>query len=391
MGICHKEINQKIKSGITFEEEIKRINEKNSKNISGENELKIELYPNNIPKDILKKRPIIYSLPEDMIGLSLDKEKTLAFFSSNVPLLEGFYSAHCNHYPIRIKPDDIWLLIVQAFSYHVNINSKKLRNYFVNFEGKKNLVVKYRGIFYMKNVDKKTLEDFSIQINKKIEKYLGEEIVKDLTSDFSTTNYDSLVISKLSIMGAFKKYFNYKMGLTICGIPYIILEGTLEDYENIKKKAKKLRIYEFSWYIDRIIPHIEKMIDAKKGNIDINYFKDIIQKNEVFENTAHGCIQLEKVDKVTGWILDFFAYKKNLKNKFERFSSRSLIVEDFNQLAGQMLMVPFTIKEEITGKTYNMKYNVGFIGCDQNEKKEVIPVQGWVVSPLSEKDEESIL
>ena len=72
-----------------------------------------------------------------MLGLSLSKEKSLAFFRANVPLLEGFYSSHCNHYPIRIKPDDIWLLIVQSFSNHVNANAEKLRHYFVNFEGKK--------------------------------------------------------------------------------------------------------------------------------------------------------------------------------------------------------------------------------------------------------------
>ena len=33
-------------------------------------------------------------------------------------------------------------------------------------------------------------------------------------------------------MAVFKKYFNYEMHVSaICGIPYIILEGTLEDYE----------------------------------------------------------------------------------------------------------------------------------------------------------------
>ena len=45
-----------------------------------------------------------------------------------------------------------------------------------------------------------------------------------------------------------------------------------------------------------------------------------------------------------------------------------------------MLNVPFLIEEQITGKTYNMEYKVGFIGCDQNEQKEVFPVQGWIVS-----------
>ena len=60
-------------------------------------------------------------------------------------------------------------------------------------------------------------------------------------------------------------------------------------------------------------------------------------------------------------------------------------------MAGQMLIVPFNIKEEITGKTYEMKYNVGFIGCDQNEKNEVIQIQGWIVSPSSIADIELIL
>ena len=386
-----KENNKEEK--ITFEEEINRIKQKNIDigKSSKENELKIELFPENIPKGTLKKEPIVEKLPKDMLGLSLSKEKSLAFFRANVPLLEGFYSSHCNHYPIRIKPDDIWLLIVQSFSNHVNANSEKLRHYFVNFEGKKNLVVDY-PFDYLKDVNNKILEDFSIQINAQMEKYLGKEILNTLTANFTTTTYDSFIISKLSIMGAFKKYFNYAMELILCGIPYIILEGTIEDYKKIKEKAKNLSKYEFSWYIDRIIPHIDKMIEAKNGNIDNNYFKDIIQKNEVTDYVSDCPRPREvKVDNITGWILDFFAYKKTFGGKVERFSTRSLKVEDFEDMAGQMLIVPFTIIEHITGKSYEMKYNVGFIGCDQNEKNEVIPVQGWIVSPSSKADRDSIL
>ena len=73
-----------------------------------------------------------------------------------------------------------------------------------------------------------------------MQQYLGKEILNNLTANFSITDYDSLIISKLSIMGAFKKFFDYKMGLITCGIPYIILEGTVEDYEKIKEKAKNL-------------------------------------------------------------------------------------------------------------------------------------------------------
>jgi hypothetical protein len=147
----------------------------------------------------------------------------LAFLDENVPVLNGFYAAHMNHLPIRIKPDDIWLLIVQAFSNHVNANAEELRNYFVNFDGKKELIVKYYDIISIEQITNKHLEDFSEQINEQMEKYLGKEILEILTPNFSTTTYDSSIICKISIMGAFKKYFDYTMMLCGCGIPYIIL------------------------------------------------------------------------------------------------------------------------------------------------------------------------
>ena len=59
-------------------------------------------------------------------------------------------------------------------------------------------------------------------------------------------------------MGAFKEYFEYEMHMMGCGIPYIILEGNAEDYKKIKSKAEKLSKYEFDWYINPIIPHINK-------------------------------------------------------------------------------------------------------------------------------------
>ena len=113
--------------------------------------------------------------------------------------------------------------------------------------------------------------------------YLGKDIIDNLTPDFSTTDYDSTIIAKLSIMGTIKNYFNYIMGVYICGSPYIILEGTEDDYKKILSKAEKLSKYESEWYINRIIPIINYFIRAKQGNIDINFFKDIIKEQIVNE------------------------------------------------------------------------------------------------------------
>ena len=361
--------------------------------MSNVNELKIELFPEKKPRSTLVKWDIKELLPEDTLSHSLTPNKMYAYSDSNVPILNGFYTAHTNHYPIRIKPDDIWLLIVQAFSNHVNANSEELRKYFVNFEGKQQIVISY-DLSDISQVDKNVLEDFSKQINEEMKKYLGEKLIDILTPNFSTSTYDSKIVAKLSIMGAFKKYFEYTMGLYGCGIPYIILEGTAQDYKNIISKAKELEKYKFEWYIERIIPHIEKMVLAKEGKIDINYFKNMIQKKEIIEEEGDGSdlysVKKVKYDYICGWFLNFFAYI-NYDKKVEKFVGNSLKVERFKELANQMLIVPFKVVSRVQDKEWMMKYKVGFFGCEQNDKNEIIPTQGWIVSPSTKEERESIL
>ena len=96
--------------------------------------------------------------------------------------------------------------------------------------------------------------------------------------------------------------------------------------------------------------------------------------------------------------------KKNFKSKEKVMLEDSRLIKDelikfdcmdikeFSELSSQMLIVPFKVKYEDKTrniyKEYDMKYKVGFIGCDQNEKSEVYPVQGWIVSLGAEEEEE---
>ena len=357
------------------------------------NELRIELFPEKEPRYTFEKYSIKKIITKDTLGHSLNENQELAYIDSNVPLLNGFFTAHTHHYPIRIKPDDIWLLIVQAFSNHVNANSERLRNLLVNFDGKKTLIVEY-PLSSIEQVNKKVLEDFSEQINKQMKDFLGEKLLNVLTPNFTTTTYDSTIVGKISIMGAFKKFFDYEMALCGCGIPYIILEGNAEDYKKIIDKSKELSKYQFSWYIDRIIPHIQKMVEAKEGKIDADYFKNMVQRKEItVQALASGMFPYEDhINYIRGWILDFFAYYgEDRYGDVKPFNEKELKVEDFKKLANQMLIVPFKVADLVHNKEYLMKYKVGFVGCEQNDKKEVFPVQGWLVSPSTEEDRNSRL
>ena len=342
------------------------------------NELKIDLFPENKPISELKKESVKTIINENTLAHSFDINQELGYFCYNAPVLSGFFNAYCNHYPIRIKPEDIWLLILQCFSYHVNENSEKLRSYFVDFDGKKELKIKTECF----EIGKKHLDLFIEEINIKMEKFLGNELLENLTPNFTTTDNNSRLICKISIMNTFQKYFNYIFEQCICGIPYIILEGTAEDYKKIILKSKNLRKYDFEWYIDRIIPLLQKMVEAKEGKIDINFFKNIVQKEEGFKDKSEGCdifTSKYKINYLSGWILKFFGYIKR-DECFYRFLEDKIEGDDLNNIPNQILNVPFII-QKLDKTEIKVKFEAGFFGCEQNNKMEVSPVLGWLISP----------
>ena len=53
----------------------------------------------------------------------------------------------------------------------------------------------------------------------------------------------------------------------------ITLEGKLEDYIKLKEKAMKLKKLDLDFLIDEIIPILYKIIEARKGNVDKEFWK----------------------------------------------------------------------------------------------------------------------
>ena len=147
--ISKVEKEEKPKSVMTTKKRAKIVKKTNKKEISNEldisninplsNELKINLYPNKKPRYEFYKNPVKKLINTDTLWHSFDINQKSAGIYSNAPILEGFFTPHTNHYPLRITPDDIWLLIIQAFINHINANYKEFRKYFVDFNGKKEL------------------------------------------------------------------------------------------------------------------------------------------------------------------------------------------------------------------------------------------------------------
>ena len=140
-----------------------------------------------------------------------DKDKINSF--GNHKTLLGFLHAYFDHCPIKLSPNVIWQLILNAFSEYVNTNSELLRKIFVKFEGKKQLIFHRLG----------TLDDIhqyeeSIieELCQKISEEIGDELINILTPNFTTSTNRTIIAGKVSIMSTFKPYFHYGGRMLVC-------------------------------------------------------------------------------------------------------------------------------------------------------------------------------
>ena len=305
----------------------------------------------------------------EILNYNFDTEKSSFFNWGKKSLIRGLMLAYGQHYPITISPDMILLLFLQGYSKFMEKNSEKLRHIYVNFQDKKTLTVVRKGIT-PETAKPKDWEGIISEFTQKIKEEVGENIISNLECNFSTTDPVQLATSQMTIMSAMKQYFTYKAIMLVCGISAINLEGTLEDWEKLKKQLEYFSREEFglNWWIKHLIPIIEKIIETKiyyNENKDINnelrnFWKDIIRvkKGEIY-----------KPDVIDGWIVRFIPNISENRINYEL---------DDKQIPDQILNCPLKLIFE--NIEYDCSLASGFYGMIQDEKNFGIkPVIGYAI------------
>lgn len=291
------------------------------------------------------------------------------------PFFNGMYQAYADHRPFVLSPDMMWLLVSQGFARHVNANAEKLRSKFVNYQGKLDLIVDSKDI----RLDdpnsnwESVFDGFSSQISEKV----GNELVNALTADFSTTTSIEKVASQITIMEAVKPYFEFIVMCVVCGIPEITLEGTPEDWQKIIYKLQPLRKHDLNWWIDEIEPLLQEFVEASKGNVDTEFWRNMFKYHSQKKYGAPNIID--------GWIVKFFPYNK----KGERNNLDSIIKTD--ELPAEMVKVD--IKHIVTDGTEQvvtpLELWAGFVGLEQNNTTMALrPKIGWMIRKKSDTSDE---
>ena len=312
---------------------------------------------------------------------NFDTDKKEFFNYGKKSLFRGLMEAYANHYPITISPDMILILFLQGYSRFMENHSEQLRNVYVNFENQKTITVVRVGMT-PETAKPEDWRDIIDEFTKNITGEIGENIISNLKSNFTTTNPVTLTTSQISIMSAMKEYFKYEVIMCKCGISSITLEGSLEDWEKIKAKFEFFSKEEFGLnpWIKSLIRIIDKIIETKSYynqnktiTEELRYFwKDIIR---VKRGGAY------KPDVIDGWIIKFVP---NVSGEnptiYERLKN--------HEIPDQIISCPLKLKlingnQEIE---YDCSLASGFYGIIQDKKTyNIKPVIGYALVVEDEK------
>jgi len=283
------------------------------------------------------------------------------------PFISAVHIAFDHHYPFALSPDDFWLCIAQGFAAHVNENAEKLRSRFVKHEGKEHIEV-VRDFFVKGSADNDWPGAFG-EFSDQLAQHIGK--TRDLiVADFSTTGLIEKAASEIVLMDAMSAYFTYGMR-TACGIPEITLLGTVEDWRRVKARAAVLAEYDLGWWIDALLPVLDKVIESAEGKADPKFW-------ESFYHEGGG----SGGPYVTGWINVLFPYLTRGKNRALDKWSRGI-----GDMCGGPNPSDFSLglsKVPFTWLYYDAKFEMeflgGFVGVSQNEESLIVrPAIGWAV------------
>ncbi|OHT03380.1 hypothetical protein TRFO_29250 [Tritrichomonas foetus] len=329
------------------------------------NNLIIDLEDLTPPKELWKE----FSVQPSPKTISMSLNKKLAQFPYH-SLLFGFCHAYKEHRPITISPDIIWILIVQGFSQHVNFNAEQLRNKFVNFSDKKELKVK-REHLTLNTITPSDWENIFEEFPQQISEYTGKDLINNLTPNFTTTTKVSFTVGSISIMSAMQQYFSYTAMLGGCGLPFIQVEGTVDDWQKIMSKVQFLEQYELEWWTKELKPIINEIIRSKSGQINKSFWLRMIKYKEG---------NLYRNYEIDGWICAFFPYNKI----GEQQNLTHIEFRDFDLLPEGILEVPMKLQifdsNGILISEDPCIIKAGFYGLSQDPKTFCVkPEFGWVL------------
>lgn len=214
------------------------------------------------------------------------------------PFLECFILAYNYHLNIKLRPDDIWLVIAQAIMHHLHNNKHYYR------------LKIHDKTFKQIDLQCSSLENMVYAMVQNKVSQTNSKFVDLLINSFSTSTGDTLLASEINVLSGNIGFQSYG-GNFECGIPNLILDGTLEDWKEIHQRLLKMKEehIELDTWVDEIIPISLEFINAYQGIINKEFWGKMISLEELWGSHPSK--------KITGWLTKFFPFTVYDEPQFE--------------------------------------------------------------------------
>lgn len=303
-----------------------------------------------------------------------DKPRYKALFSNG--FIGGILDAYNNHYNLSLRPDNVWIAILTQFSLYMNNNSEAMREKIVSHSGKIDLKVTDVGPLYTANYSR-ILGNLQEECRKNIK---NQEIIEWMTPNFTTSTEKDITASHIMLMSSLQSYFEFRIFLH-CGIPNVTLEGTISDWEKLRKKVEQIDsihsdITLLKWK-DMLLEIIDQMILSVNGEPNLEFWDKICSKKDRGSGVSY----------LSGWLTAFTFFDKDGKANNSIASTvtwkgkKDGVVYpliDTNTVVCGIVSVPVYIDDN--GIPYDAVFFAGHFDYTINKEDAVVPEIEWVLA-----------
>ncbi|KAL7942066.1 hypothetical protein V8C42DRAFT_333487 [Trichoderma barbatum] len=190
----------------------------------------------------------------------IDQNNGMAVVPYGNGFVDGIIRAFQQDLHLVLRPDDIWLAITIQLSFYINAHAEELRSFFVQHQGKKDLVI---------DLSPQTMANLDIPLAAKLfanliqKNVLDPELKSWVLPDFSTTTDDDISVAAMVLMATTKAYFEYII-MVGCGFPSVTLLGERDDWVKLLERLPKLATFgdEPAAWSKLLVKVVEKMIET---------------------------------------------------------------------------------------------------------------------------------
>jgi hypothetical protein len=278
------------------------------------------------------------------------------------PLLDTLYRAWNDHRPVVLSPDVVWLTLTGGLARHLQVHASEFRDRLVSHAGQEVLTAQ-RDDFVAGSPDNDWPAVFA-ELSEAVRAVIGSahELI---VAEFSTTGPVERAASEVMLMSALRPYFASRVS-SRCGIPSITLEGTVADWEMVLQRASGWERFGLGWWLDHLLPVLEQLVAAAKGQVDLSFWQSIFQSSLLCGR-----------EHVSGWVCNLFPY---LADEGRIEANVSFAGGALHVFGGGLGRVPFAWEYGPRRRRRELEFLGGLVGIrQQRDTLSLRPEIGWAV------------